>query len=125
MFWQLNLCIFEYKSFALFNAHYIFNYFLGCIFIPMPPVHCRSKRTVCQVVLTATRTTRYQPLSAGDNFLDLLYEPREPALFSDFNADFKPQYGDVDVVGLIVHISGVSHFERPRWVSCLDHPNYQ
>ena len=37
----------------------------------------RGRQASCKTSLTMTRSTRYQEIDVDDNFLDLIYEPRE------------------------------------------------
>ena len=77
-------------------------------------VHCRGKMPSCPVALTATRSTHYKPIPVNDNFLDLVYHPREVTDFAEFVASFRPPYMEVDVVGLVVHVSQLATFDRSR-----------
>ena len=67
------------------------------------------------VQLAATRSTQYKPIAVDENFLDMVYEPREVLTVSDVTrGNIQPVYDEVDVVGLVIHVSGISSFDTQR-----------
>ncbi|XP_078684329.1 uncharacterized protein LOC144917871 [Branchiostoma floridae x Branchiostoma belcheri] len=70
--------------------------------------HLSTSAARTQVQLASTRTTRYQDLPVKPDTLEV-YTPRKLATFDELCAsDFSPTCGEVDVVGVVVYITGQS-----------------
>ena len=63
-----------------------------------------------EIQLSSTRSTRYQPLKLSKQHL---VSPRQALSFRNlYESDYKPYYGELDVVGLVVHLEeGPGSFE--------------
>ncbi|KAI8495312.1 Breast cancer 2, early onset [Branchiostoma belcheri] len=71
--------------------------------------HLSTSAARNQVQLASTRTTRYQDLPVKPDTLEEVYTPRKLATFDELCAsDFSPTCGEVDVVGVVVYITGQS-----------------
>ncbi|XP_019647132.1 PREDICTED: uncharacterized protein LOC109487565 [Branchiostoma belcheri] len=71
--------------------------------------HLSTSAARNQVQLASTRTTRYQDLPVKPDTLEEVYTPRKLATFEELCAsDFSPTCGEVDVVGVVVYITGQS-----------------
>ncbi|XP_066287790.1 breast cancer type 2 susceptibility protein homolog [Branchiostoma lanceolatum] len=71
--------------------------------------HLSTSAARNQVQLASTRTTRYQDLPVKPDTLAEVYSPRKLATFDELCAsDFSPVCGEVDIVGVVVYITGLS-----------------
>ncbi|XP_069138457.1 breast cancer type 2 susceptibility protein homolog [Argopecten irradians] len=73
----------------------------------------RSKYKQCDVQLTATRQTRFMPVSIDENLLDMVYEPREVLSVRDIKCR-QPMYGEADFVGMVISVSTMDFAESGR-----------
>ncbi|KAL3866219.1 hypothetical protein ACJMK2_043541 [Sinanodonta woodiana] len=81
----------------------------------------RSKYIGHDVQLTAVKNTRYQRKKIDENFLDLVYEPREVSTVEDLRR--KPAYGEVDFVGMVIKVvlAAQESGQTPDIVYCADY----
>ncbi|XP_078603225.1 uncharacterized protein LOC144877195 [Branchiostoma floridae x Branchiostoma japonicum] len=71
--------------------------------------HLSTSAARNQVQLASTRTTRYQDLPVKPDTMAEAYAPRKLATFDELCAsDFSPACGEVDIVGVVVYITGQS-----------------
>ncbi|CAH1268296.1 BRCA2 [Branchiostoma lanceolatum] len=71
--------------------------------------HLSTSAARNQVQLASTRTTRYQELPVKPGTLAEVYSPRKLATFDELCAsDFSPVCGEVDILGVVVYITGQS-----------------
>ncbi|XP_070553745.1 breast cancer type 2 susceptibility protein-like [Ptychodera flava] len=69
----------------------------------------RSRHGGSEVQLSSMRTTRYKQLAVTTELMDYVYQPRVVTDFSEMSSHyFEPVYNEVDVVGLVVFVSGLS-----------------
>jgi hypothetical protein len=64
--------------------------------------------------LTATRTTQYQPITADENFIDLIFEPREVSIFCTLSVLTLGLLNNVFSIRQLVQSPGISMGRRSR-----------
>ncbi|XP_040196374.1 breast cancer type 2 susceptibility protein isoform X2 [Rana temporaria] len=79
----------------------------GCHFkiYQLATSHPKCKADTAAVQLTATKKTQFQQLQSSQDILEQIYTERQVTDFSQLmEPNFKTEYGEVDIVGLVISI---------------------